>query len=138
MNRKILILLTIFLTLISCTDKQSVIKENITEILKEEMNNPDSFQFVSMKIKKTISVGERKEIITAEKLKKVYETLGDSKLFNQYKTEFEFLQKQTDDEKEAVYYVDFVVRGENSLGAIKKEYSATVLNDEKLTVVNLK
>lgn len=139
MNRNILILLTIFFTLISCETKQDIIKENITETLKEKMNNPDSFQFVSMNIKKTISVGERKEVITAEKLKEVYGTLGDSKLFKQYQTEFKFLQKQTDDNKDAVYYVDFVVRGENSYGAIiKKEYTATVLNDEEYTVVSFK
>ena len=139
MKTKLLIVLFLSLTILSCKDKQEIIKDNITTVLKEKMNNPDSFQFVSMKIKKTITVGERKKIMTSEKLKEVYDLMGESELYNQYKTEFEFLQKQNEDNKEAVYYVDFIARGENGFGAIiKNEYSATVLNDENLTVVHFK
>ena len=60
-------------------------------------------------------------------------------MYNQYKTEFKFLQKQNENDKEAVYYVDFIARGENRFGAIvKNEYSASVLNDKNLTVVHFK
>ena len=47
-------------------------------------------------------------------------------------------QKQTDENKEAVYYVDFVAKGTNSFGGIiQSKYSATVLNDENLTVLSI-
>ena len=49
------------------------------------------------------------------------------------------LALEKDDMDEAVYYVDFVVKSSNKIDPIKKmEYSATVLNDEQLTVVHLK
>ena len=48
MKRKLLILIIVSLTIISCKkDKQDIIKDNITTILKEKMNNPDSFQFMN-------------------------------------------------------------------------------------------
>ena len=56
----------------------------------------------------------------------------------QLKKEMDFL-KDKDVDHIAVYYVDFVVRSSDKTGAtIKNEYSATVLNDENLTVVHIK
>ena len=57
---------------------------------------------------------------------------------NKIHDEITFLEKQTDENKEAVYYVDFVAKGTNSFGGIiQSKYSATVLNDENLTVLSI-
>ncbi|MEN8125504.1 MAG: hypothetical protein ABFR32_10280 [Bacteroidota bacterium] len=154
MKRRLLILLIVSLVMTSCKDKQEVIedkqevindkqdiiKENITIVLKERMNNPDSFQFVSMNTNKTILVEERKKLITKENVQRVYELAGDkSEIYNQYKTEFDFLQKQNDNYKDAVYIIDFIAKVENKFGAIiNKKYLAIVLNDENFTVVHFK
>ena len=157
MKRKLLILLIISIVIISCKDKQEVIeekqevvkgkqdkqeiiKENITIVLKERMENPDSFQFVSMNTNKTISVEDRKKLITEENKQKVLELAGEnSEIYNQYKTEFAFLQKQKDNNKDAVYNIDFIAKVENKFGVIvKKKYLAIVLNDENFTVVHFK
>lgn len=56
----------------------------------------------------------------------------------QLKREMEFLEDKKDDQI-AVYYVEFIVESKNKTGTIiDKDYSATVLNDENLTVVHLK
>jgi len=143
MKAKLILLLSIVL-LSSCNgtkekklSKEEKIQKSISKKVKSVLKNPDSFKFVSMKIKKTITVGERKKTMTKEYLEKV-KGLSDD-LYNQAKTELEFLDKQTDPNKEAVYYVDFEAMGTNSFGAlIKNKFSATVLNDENYTVVHLK
>ena len=112
-------------------------QENITAELKNLMDDPSTFEFVSMNIKKTFTVGERKKVMNEESLKRKIE-LGMTDLVEQTKKEIENL-KDKDDNLEAVYYVDFIARGSNKFGAIiKSRFSATVLNDEKLTVVHFK
>ena len=143
---KKLLLLTLTLTLfISCAEKEKTkeekMRENIEAKLKPTMKDPASYEFVSMNIKKTFSVAERKKTVNEEQLNKIRELNKDvpsPDLLNQIETEYAFLQKQTDENKDATYYVDFVAKGTNSFGGvIQNKYSATVVNDDNLTVVGL-
>jgi hypothetical protein len=137
--KKIVFMLFVF-TIISCENQQDIMKTNISEKIKSEFKNPDSFEFVSMNISDTFSVKDRKQIVTKEKLEEIRDLNKEGAaedLLKHIETEYNFLQKQTDDNKEAVYYVDFVAKGTNSFGAvIQSKYSATVLNDENLTVLS--
>ena len=147
---KKLTILFVAVLFISCTKtKEEKMQENITTEFKKDMNDPSTFEFVSMSIKKTFTVGERKKVMSEKRLKELEAMYKDADwkgrpiddikiMLNQQKIEMKFL-KNIDDNLEAVYYVDFVARGSNSFGAIiKNNYSATVLNDENLTVVHLK
>ena len=140
------LLLTLTLTLfISCGEKEKTkeekMRENIEAKLKPTMKDPASYEFVSMNIRKTFSVAERKKTVNEEQLKQIRELNKDvpsPDLLNQIETEYAFLQKQTDENKDATYYVDFVAKGTNSFGGvIQNKYSATVVNDDNLTVVGL-
>jgi hypothetical protein len=144
--KNILLLLLTFTLITSCNQKgktkEEKIRENIEAKLKPTFKDPASYEFVSMSIKKTFSVAERKQNVNEEQLenvRKLNEQLPSEDLLNQIETEFGFLKRQTDDNKDAVYYVDFVAKGTNSFGGIiQSNYSATVLNDENYTVVGLK
>ena len=138
----VILTLTVF---VSCAEKEKTkeekIRENIEEKLKSIMKDPASYEFVSMSINKTFSVAERKKTVSEEQLKKIRELNKDvpsPDLLNQIETEYAFLQKQVDENKDAIYYVDFVAKGTNSFGGvIQNKYSATVVNDDNLTVVGL-
>ncbi len=146
--KKLTILLS-FLVFVSCAKtKEQIMQESITVEFKKEMDDPSTFEFVSMSITEKITAGERKKIMNEKKLKEFEEMFNNSQsstnkkqiesILKQKKTEYEFL-KSKDDSFEAIYYVGFVARGSNSFGAIiKNNYSAVVLNDEKFTVVHLK
>jgi hypothetical protein len=141
MKKFLLVVITLTM-LISCGEKEKTkeekMRENIEAKLKPTMKDPASYEFVSMNIKKTFSVAERKKTMNEEYLNKVRELNNDlpsPDLLYQAETEYAFLQKQTDENKEATYYVDFVAKGTNSYGGvIQSKYSATVLNDDNLTV----
>jgi len=143
---KKLLLLSLTLALfISCGEKEKTkeekMRENIEAKLKPTMKDPASYEFVSMNIKKTISVAERKKTVNEEKLNEIRELnkdLSSPDLLNQIETEYTFLKNQTDENKDATYYVDFIAKGTNSFGGvIQNKYSATVVNDDNLTVVGL-
>lgn len=143
MKRVVFVFITI-LVFISCQKStEEKMKENITVELKKIMNDPSTFEFVSMNIKKTIKAGERKEVMNEKRLSELIDLQkrGSEKAKNmieQTETEMAFL-KYLDDNYDAVFYVDFVARGSNKFGAIvKNKYSATVLNDENRTVVHFK
>ncbi len=137
MKTKLLLLAFTLLLVISCQTKEQLMQKNITAELLNVMDDPSTFEFVSMNIKKTITVGERRKFMNEDKLKDVVR-LGAKDLEEQMKKEIEFL-KYKDDNLEAVYYVDFIARASNKFGAIiKVKYSATVLNDDNLTVVHFK
>ena len=139
-----------FFLFISCSEskEQKMLESIKTEFIKI-MDDTSSYEFLDMKISKSITVGERKKVMNAQRLnelmdlRKNFAGIGmatDDIISSekQLKIEMEFL-KEKDDADEAVYYVDFVVRSSNKIDTfIKKEYSATVLNDEQLTVVHLK
>ncbi len=136
--KKLLIYTSAFILLVSCTQtKEEKMQENITNKLLQLMDDPSTFQFVSMDINKTFTVGERKKIINEEYLKEVTE-LGMTDAIEQANIEIEFL-KYKDDNMEGVFYVRFVARGSNKFGTIiKTKYTATVLNDDNRTVVYFK
>ena len=144
--KKFLLLLITITIFISCGEKEKTkdekIRENIEAKLKPTMKDPASYEFVSMNIKKTFSVAERKKTVNEKQLQKVRELneqMPSPDLLNQVETEYSFLQNQTDENKDAVYYIDFVAKGTNSYGGvIQNKYSATVVNDDNLTVVGIK
>ncbi len=138
--RRILILGICVLTLFSCSrNKEEIIIDNISEALKSGFENPDSFEFVGMTIEKVFSVKERKEIITPDYIQSVLEfskEFSSPKILDLTKKEYNFLQTQTDENAEAVYYIDFIAKVKNDLGTIEeKTFSATVLNDKEYTVI---
>ncbi len=124
-------------------------QESIKSAFKKEMDDTSSYQIGNMKINRNIIVGERRKVMNTQRLKELIDLhknfteigmatddIVSSK--KQLRLEMEFL-KDKDDNHIAVYYVDFVVQSSNKTGTvIKKDYSATVLNDEKLTVVHIK
>lgn len=143
------LILGLFL-IISCSEsKEQKMFESIkTEFIKI-MDDASSYEFLNMNISKSITVGERKKVMNAQRLKELIdlrknfvdigmETDDIISSEKQLKIEMEFL-KEKDDADEAVYYVDFIVRSSNNIDTIiKSDYSATVLNDDLLTVVHLK
>jgi len=144
-NYLILILALIVIT--SCKEskenKEEIIKENISNKIKQNFKDPDSFEFVSMNLKEKETVKERKKVNNekkVEEVKELYEKLGskDSKeLLESMQKELEFLNKQTDDDKTAVFKYDFVAKGTNSFGGkIQTKYLVRVLNDENYTVLS--
>ena len=148
MKNLIYILFILFtMTLVSCDKMKPLSKEermqkSITETFLIDMNDPSTYEFVSMEINKKFTVKERKLVMNDDKLTEIIDLKqrgGDvDHLIAQMKKEIDFL-KYKDDNMEAVYYVRFKARGANSFGAIiLSTYSATILNDENLTVVNLK
>ena len=113
------------------------------------MANSISYKFSNIKISRSITVGERKKVMNAQRLKELIDLrknfaeigMATDDIISsekQLKKEMEFLKDKKDD-LIAVYYVDFIVQSSNKTGEkIKNEYSATVLNDDKLTVIHLK
>lgn len=147
-NQLSLFLLSFLLIALSSCNKstegknkaEDIIKNNIELKLKETMNDPNSFEFVSMEITDTLSVRDRREFLNDEKYKNIIENpYTSSQMLFLVKELYTFLQKQTDEEKDAVYYIDYNIRGKNSFGAkVLSNYSVTVLNDEAYTVLLLK
>lgn len=140
--KKILLIILTTSFLLSCKSEEEKksykMQLAITNKLKESMKNPDSFEFVSMKITDVFTKKQRSEIITIESLNKVKE-YGIETLTYQTQKEYDFIQKTPKDDDEVTYYVQFIAKGTNSFGAIiQTTYSATVLNDENLTVFSVK
>lgn len=142
--KKILLLCLTFTVLLSCKkeiNKDEVIKDNIGNKLKERLKNPDSFEFVSMTLAKSFTVKERKETVTKsdlEKMRELNKSVPSEDLLHRMETEYSFLEKQSDENKTALYRYDFVAKGTNSFGGvIQSKYSADVLNDENFTVLNI-
>jgi hypothetical protein len=142
--RKILIALLISMTLFSCSNNESEIKESITNKIKENLKNPDSFEFVSMNIKSTISVDDVKKRINLKSLNEFKKLINaeSSQEYKDFLTQFEknynFIENYTGPKNEAEYYVTFVAKGTNSFGAIiQSSYEAHVLNDDDKTTLSV-
>lgn len=143
--KKTFTLFTLFATLlISCESKKSneqIIKENVENKLKANMKNPKSYEFVNMIITDTFTVKERRKITGLKNLEEIRELstkIDTGNLLPNAETEYNFLNKQKDENSDAIYYVKLTARGTNSFGAITTNtYSTTVLNDDKLTVLNV-
>ncbi len=140
--KKILLIILTTSFLLSCKSEEEKKSDKmqlaITNKLKESMKNPDSFEFVSMKITDIFTKKQRSEIINIESLNKIKE-LGVESLIFQTQKEYDFIQKTPNDKDEVTYYVEFIAKGTNSFGAtIQTTYSATVLNDNDFTVFSVK
>lgn len=139
-------MLLLSIGLFSCSN-ESKIKESITNKIKEHLKNPDSFEFVSMKVKKTESLKDLKKRFTIKDLKQLikdYKELdkgyedgqNHDDLVFVLENYLKFLEKNIDEKKDAIYYVDFVSKGTNSYGAIiQSNYEAQVLNDDNKTTL---
>lgn len=125
---------------IDVINPNDVIKNNIELKLKEVMHNPESFEFVNMVITDTFSVKNRREVLNDETYKKIIDNpYTSSQMHFLTKELYSYLQKQTDENKDAIYYIDFNARGTNTFGAkVLNNYSVTVLNDENYTILLLK
>lgn len=148
-----IVLLLAFITLTSCKEKrenmskEDIIKENILN--NENIINYESFDLTSLY--EIIKLGEPREETVAErrykdpkgwieKLKKPRkygqkkELSSEAKRFIKEKeTEDEFLKKQTDDNKTAVYLYTFLAK--KSKNDRTQRFHATILNDENYSVL---
>lgn len=158
MQPKLLLFLT-FIALISCKKeaeivekkektkkeiiitKKEIIITNIGNKLKERLKNPDSYKFVSIDSANSYSVKERRQKITKatlEEMRELNKTIPSPELLSRMETEFFFLEKQTDENKIAIYRYNFIAKGTNSYGGtIQTKYSADVLNDENYTALSV-
>jgi hypothetical protein len=142
--KKILFVLLLSMTLFSCSNDESKMKESITNKIKENLKNPDSFEFVSMNIKTKISVDDVKKRINLKSLnefKKLInaESSQENKDFlAQLEKNYNFIENYTGPKNEAEYYVTFVSKGSNSYGGIiQSSYEAHVLNDDDKTTLSI-
>lgn len=132
------------MTLFSCSNNEGKMKESITIKIKENLKNPDSFEFVSMNIKTNISVDEVKKRINLESLNEFKKLINaessqeDKDFLAQLEKNYNFIENYTGPKNEAEYYVTFVSKGSNSYGAIiQSSYEAHVLNDEDKTTLSV-
>ena len=141
---KIILLALLSILLFSCSSDESKIKESISNKIKEQLKNPDSFEFVSMQINSKISLDTLKKRINKESINefKVFIKASDN---DENKKFLELLEKQDiftqnykDDRNKAGYYVTFVSKGTNSFGVVvQSNYEAFVLNDENKTTLSI-
>ena len=142
--KKLLLGLLLSMTLFSCSNNESKMKESITNKIKENLKNPDSFEFVSMNIKTNISVDEVKKRINLESLNEFKKLINaessqeDKDFLAQLEKNYNFIENYTGPKNESEYYVTFVSKGSNSYGAIiQSSYEAHVLNDDDKTTLSV-
>lgn len=142
--KKILLGLLLSITLFACSNDESKMKESISNKIKEQLKNPDSFEFVSMEIKSKISLDTLKKKINKESINefkvliKARENDEDKKFLEFMEKQYNFTQNYKGDKNEAAYYVTFVSKGTNSYGGvIQSTYEAQVLNDENKTTLSV-
>ena len=130
--------------LFSCSNNESKMKESITNKIKEHLKNPDSFEFVSMNIKTTVSVDDVKKRINLKSLNDFKKLINaessqeDKDFLAQLEKNYNFIENYTGAKNEAEYYVTFVSKGSNSYGGIiQSSYEAHVLNDEDKTTLSV-
>lgn len=142
--KKLLLGLVMILSLFSCSSNEGKMKESITNKIKEHLKNPDSFEFVSMNVKTTISVDDVKKRINLESLNEFKKLINaessqeDKDFLAQLEKNYNFIENYTGPKNEAEYYVTFVAKGTNSYGAvIQSNYEAHVLNDDDKTTLSV-
>ena len=116
-----------------------IIQKSIEKAIKKDMNDPSSFQFLSLQITKRVKVGERKKFANEDTLNDLKNNPYSTQDFiDQVEAEMEHLKGKSDDEG-AIIFVDYKIRGSNTFGGIVKEqYSIICLDDENSTVVSVK
>lgn len=142
--KKLLFGLLLSMTLFSCFNNENKIKESITNKIKENLKNPDSFEFVSMVIKTKVSVEDVKKRINLKSLNEFKKLINESSsqenkdFLAQLEKNYNFIENYKGDKNEAEYYVTFVAKGTNSYGAIiQSSYEALVLNDDDKTTLSV-
>ena len=143
--KKILLLFALGFLLVSCSNSESKMKESISSKIKENLKNPESFDFISMKIKSKVSLDSISKRVTQKSINDFKELIKDraeddeNHLFlERLEKEFNFIKTYKGDKNEAEYYVEFVAKGTNSYGAIiQSKYEALVLNDENKTTLSV-
>jgi hypothetical protein len=141
--KKIVLGILMAISLFSCSN-ESKIKESITNKIKENLKNPDSFEFVSIKISSKISLDTLKKRVNLKNLNEFKQLIksDDSDENKEFlailQKEYDFTQVYKGDKNEAAYYVNFVSKGSNGYGAIiQSKYEAQVLNDDDKTTISV-
>ena len=116
-----------------------IMQKSIEEAIKKNMNDPSSFQFLSLRITNRVKVGKRKEFANEDTLNDLKNNPFSTQDFiDQVEAEMEYLKGKNDDEG-AIIFVDYKIRGSNTSGVIvKEEYRIICLDDENSTVVSIK
>lgn len=143
--RKLVVLLGIIMT-VRCSEAVviektpiEIMQKRIEEAIKKDMNNPSSFQFLSLQITNRVKVGKRKEFANEDTLNDLKNNPYSTQDFiDQVEAEMEYLKGKSDDEG-AIIFVDYKIRRSNTFGGIvKEEYRIICLDDENNTVVSVK
>jgi hypothetical protein len=142
--KKIILVAILSIVLFSCSSDESIMKESISTKIKEQLKNPDSFEFVSMEIKSKIMLDTLKKRITKESINeykdliKLRDNDEDKKFLEFLEKQYKFTQNFKGNKNEAAYYVTFISKGTNSYGGvIQSSYEAFVLNDDDKTTLSV-
>jgi hypothetical protein len=142
--KKIILVALLSFALFSCSNDESIMKESISTKIKEQLKNPDSFEFVSMEIKSKISLDTLKKRINKESINEYKELIKsrnneeDKKFLEFLEKQYKFTQNFKGNNNEAAYYITFISKGTNSYGGvIQSSYEAFVLNDDDKTTLSV-
>jgi hypothetical protein len=142
--KKIILVAILSIALFSCSNDESIMKESISTKIKEQLKNPDSFEFVSMEIKSKISLDTLKKRINKESINEYKELIKsrnneeDKKFLEFLEKQYKFTQNFKGNNNEAAYYITFISKGTNSYGGvIQSSYEAFVLNDDDKTTLSV-
>lgn len=142
--KKIILVAILSIVLFSCSSDESIMKESISTKIKEQLKNPDSFEFVSMEIKSKISLDTLKKRINKESINEYKELIKsrnneeDKKFLEFLEKQYKFTQNFKGNNNEAAYYITFISKGTNSYGGvIQSSYEAFVLNDDDKTTLSV-
>lgn len=147
---KKLLLLTVLLSLtVSCSNdsKKECFLENAISKIKEDMNDPESFEFISFEKTDSITIGKLKENANSDRLKEIeniIEKLPDDaemlRLYESTKKQIALIDIKKDSPNDVGMYKGYInARGNNALGAkIKTKYFVAYLNDGACTVLRVK
>jgi hypothetical protein len=142
--KKIILVAILSIALFSCSNEESIMKESISTKIKEQLKNPDSFEFVSMEIKSKISLDTLKKRINKESINEYKELIKsrnneeDKKFLEFLEKQYKFTQNFKGNNNEAAYYITFISKGTNSYGGvIQSSYEAFVLNDDDKTTLSV-
>lgn len=131
--KKILLIAIFSLSLVSCT-QQSKLEKFVENTVKNKLNDPDSFELVSLKTEKTEVVNILFEKIKEEvKTRKInYDKYGDNESANKYnlakKTENNVMQVN----KGTMVYVSYTYRAKNLTGGIITETKFSFIDLSKI------
>ncbi|MGV4405282.1 hypothetical protein ACQ1PF_09630 [Ornithobacterium rhinotracheale] len=152
--KKIILLTASLMAFWSCSSKgsENCVIEKATELIKKDMNDPSSFEFVELIKTDSMTIGEMSKNINPEKIKEV-ESLRDGaikigsaeslenaeRMLNSATKQLALIEANKDNpDKIGLYKGDFVIRGNNAFGAkIKTNYFIVYLTDKDCSIVRL-